>query len=290
MSTSLCWPFVFFRYPRAKLSTKFQDSGVYVCKHSVLDAVSAKSDFESFREEFFPWLCKLQYQKTKREKYGRIFASTSSPQALALKHSTLHTDGQKEVENEEAPGSPEDQEHLPLTASLRIGLVLHRLSEGPAARVNNFASYLEMNRSFLTSTSYVLPSDPKNRSLIDAKAQISPDSLIGDSTKVEERATIKKSIVGKHCTIGKMAKVVACILLDHCVIADGAKLEGCILGKNTKVGSKADLSKCITQAGYEVDPNETLKNEKLDVSDWSAAPPPASDDEADEDEDEDDDE
>lgn len=45
--------------------------------------------------------------------------------------------------------------------------------------------------------------------------------MIGRSTKVEERATIKRSVIGKHCVIGKMTKIVGCVLLDHCVIADG---------------------------------------------------------------------
>lgn len=68
---------------------------------------------------------------------------------------------------------------------------------------------------------YTLPSDPKNRSLIDQKAQISGDSMIGLSTRVDERASIKRSVVGKHCVIGKMTKIVGCVLLDHCVIEDG---------------------------------------------------------------------
>ena len=57
--------------------------------------------------------------------------------------------------------------------------------------------------------------------LIDAKAQISTDSNIGQSTRVEERASIKKSVVGRHCVIGKMTKIVGCVILDHCVIEDG---------------------------------------------------------------------
>ena len=68
---------------------------------------------------------------------------------------------------------------------------------------------------------YTLPSDPKNRSLIDQKAQISGDSMIGLSTRVDERASIKRSVVGKHCVIGRMTKIVGCVLLDHCVIEDG---------------------------------------------------------------------
>lgn len=102
--------------------------------------------------------------------------------------------------------------------------------------------------------------------------------MIGRSTRVDERASIKKSVIGKHCVIGKMAKIVGCVILDHCVINDGsvlitseckqiltyaacmfrAKLDGCILGANTKIGEKAELSKCVTQAGYEVGIGGTL--------------------------------
>jgi len=67
-----------------------------------------------------------------------------------------------------------------------------------------------------------------------------------------------------------MAKIVGCVLLDHCIVEDGAKLDGCILGKNTKVGAKAELVRCVTQAGYEVDAGESIKNEKLEISDWTA--------------------
>jgi translation initiation factor eIF-2B subunit gamma len=68
-----------------------------------------------------------------------------------------------------------------------------------------------------------------------------------------------------------------------------AKLEGCILGRNTKVAAKAELVRSLTQAGYEVEAGgmfflvrrvphsyplsvATIRNEKLEVSDWTAGP------------------
>lgn len=66
--------------------------------------------------------------------------------------------------------------------------------------------------------------------------------------------------------------------MDHCIIGDGAKLDGSILGKNTKVGAKSELVRCITQAGYEVGGSESYRHEKLDVSDWTAAPEEGGDD------------
>ncbi|OCH88888.1 UDP-3-O-glucosamine N-acyltransferase [Obba rivulosa] len=278
------------KYPRARLSASLLDSHIYVCRRHVLDALHRKPRFDSIREEFIPWLCKPQYQRTRQEKYAAVLSpvTNAASQGLALRHSTLHAKPLDDRPRRPAPSFPGDEgqneENLrsvvpsPVDgdegeeppASLRVGLVVHKASAGYTARANNLHAYLDLNRHFLSQATYSLPSDPENRVLIDHKAQISSDSMIGRSTRVEERASIKKSVIGKHCVIGKMAKIVGCVILDHCVIGDGAKLDGCILGANTKVGEKAELSKCVTQAGYEVGIGESFKNDKLDVSDWTA--------------------
>ncbi|KAH9858869.1 UDP-3-O-glucosamine N-acyltransferase, partial [Lenzites betulinus] len=274
------------QYPRTKLSANFRDSHVYVCRKTVLDVLQQKVHFDSLKEEFIPWLCKPQYQRTRREKYGNVLspATNNFSQVLALKHSTLHLPARKQHLRRSAAGSEADDDHLrsvmpspveeddeeSAEPSLRVGLVAHRSSSGFASRANTLHTYLELNRFFLSQTTYALLSDPENRALIDQKAQVSSDSMVGRSTRIEERATIKRSVIGKHCVIGKMTKIVGCVLLDHCVVADGAKLDGCILGAYTQVGTKAELSRCVTQPGYEVGAGETARNEKLETSDWTA--------------------
>jgi len=216
---------------------------------------------------------------------------------MALRHSTLHTGSTgaqfshppdlsypsdsppQKPASLSVPSSPtEANDEDPASPSLRVGIIVY--NDGFAGRANNLLTLLESNRHFLGQTTYQLPVDPENRSLIDPKSQISLDSMIGDSTRVGERTTIKRSVVGKHCVIGRMAKIVGCVLFDHCIVGDGAKLDGCILGTNTKVGAKAELGRCLTQAGYEVDAGGTYKNEKLEVSDWAAAPDTDEDDDA----------
>lgn len=66
------------RHPRSKLSASFQDSHVYVCQRSVLLLLQDKPRFESFRQDFIPWLCKLQYQPTKRRKFAKGIYLVSS--------------------------------------------------------------------------------------------------------------------------------------------------------------------------------------------------------------------
>ncbi|KAJ2922020.1 hypothetical protein H1R20_g15079, partial [Candolleomyces eurysporus] len=155
-------------------------------------------------------------------------------------------------------------------SSFKVTITIHQPSNGLALRINNLYAFLETNRSFLSTAAYSLPTDPKNRSLIDQKAQISTDTIVGDSTQISERTIIKRSVIGRHCIIGKNVKISGCILFDHCVVEDGAKLDGCILGKNTKVGSKSELTRCISCGGFEVNAGDTLKGEKLDISDWAA--------------------
>ena len=52
------------------MSAGMLDTHVYVCRRSVLDVLQEKSSLDSLREEFIPWLCKLQYSRSKRTKYG----------------------------------------------------------------------------------------------------------------------------------------------------------------------------------------------------------------------------
>ena len=90
-------------------------------------------------------------------------------------------------------------------------------------------------------------------------------------------------------------EIVALHIRESCRPAFSAKLEGCILGRNTKVGARAELLRSLTQAGYEADAGgkiawfvcsgltvytvATIRNEKLEVSDWTTGPGEESDEE-----------
>ena len=76
------------RYPRARLSANLQDAHVYVFRRAVLEILAGKPRFQSLREEFFPWLCALQYHRGKRLKYkdGACLPSCHSLWQLADSH------------------------------------------------------------------------------------------------------------------------------------------------------------------------------------------------------------
>ncbi|KAI0030858.1 nucleotide-diphospho-sugar transferase [Vararia minispora EC-137] len=279
------------KYPRTTLSSEYTDTHVYVCKRAVLELLLLKPSFESFRDEFVPWLCKLQYQRTKQAKYAHVLHTPADPDpALALRHATLgpltaagtglSTDDTPSPSTRgtllSAPPSPTRPTARATLPPMRVALLAHATGA--------FAT------RFLSSASWTLPTEPKDRALIDPRAQIAPDALVGASTRIAERTVVKRSVVGRHCILGRGARVLGCVLGDHVVIEEGAKLDGCILGAGTKVGAKAELVRCVTQAGYEVDAGETVRHEKLEISDWAAAGDSDDDDDDDADDDDDEDE
>lgn len=67
----LTYLILYLRYPRVKLTTGLTDSHVYVFRKSVLNLlVREKTEMTSVKEQLLPWLCKLQYQPRRRQKYG----------------------------------------------------------------------------------------------------------------------------------------------------------------------------------------------------------------------------
>ncbi|KAJ9478684.1 Translation initiation factor eIF-2B subunit gamma [Pseudozyma hubeiensis] len=99
---------------------------------------------------------------------------------------------------------------------------------------------------------------------IDAKSQISSDSLVETFTRVGERTTIKRSVVGRACAIGKNVKLTGVIVMDGVKIGDNAKLENCILAAGSTIEEKCNLKDCDVAASVKVPAGTNSKGEKFD--------------------------
>ncbi|WVQ84286.1 hypothetical protein IAT38_006438 [Cryptococcus sp. DSM 104549] len=152
-------------------------------------------------------------------------------------------------------------------------------------RANSLAGYWELNRRFTRSLSTApalpgKPAVPPALSLrasiampnaedagaapaISSLAQISPDTLIGEGTRVGEKASMKKCIVGRHCVIGKGAKLNGCVLWDFVTIEENARIENTIICSNSRIGEKAQVKDCEFGTGFEAKPGAVLKGERL---------------------------
>ncbi|WVW78639.1 hypothetical protein I302_100599 [Kwoniella bestiolae CBS 10118] len=148
-------------------------------------------------------------------------------------------------------------------------------------RANSLAGYWELNRRFLkslssstggTNNSNISQNKQIQSSLEDAtgtlpaispQSQISPDSLIGEGTRVGEKASIKKCIIGRHCNIGKGAKLTGCVLWDFVTVEENARIENTIICSNGRIGEKSQIKDCEFGTGFEAKPGAILKGERL---------------------------
>ncbi|KDQ21362.1 hypothetical protein BOTBODRAFT_123066 [Botryobasidium botryosum FD-172 SS1] len=286
-----------YKSPSTRITSRYLDSHVYIFRRTVLDLLAIRPTLSSLKEDVIPFLCKIQYQNKKRIRWGPVLNPQPNPQSLALAHSTTHahpnfSPSAPEPKLDAADSMPPSHMASPqlkprtfelenfsafaVPSSFRCGVVVHRIQYGYAARANTHGTYLELNRQvllrflvlcvpLLTGCQALIEGQYIPSSTIDPKAQISTDSIVGQSTRVAERTSIKKSVVGAHCTIGKNVRISGCVIMDHVAIGDGAKLENCVLSAGTQIGERSQLKDCESEPGYEVKSDASLKGERLEI-------------------------
>ncbi|EJD35571.1 nucleotide-diphospho-sugar transferase [Auricularia subglabra TFB-10046 SS5] len=261
---------VLWQYPHAQLASDLVDSHVYVCRRCVLETLSAHR-FQSIRADLLPWLIEVPTRAHRRRRWAPALGAVPRAARTTLEHSTGHllharnTDVATRGDDPESrAASPTDDGTAP-EGSMRTTVLVHPLARGPALRANTLSALLEANRAALPQAGATFAAAQGQE--VDPKAQLATNVLLGASSRIGERTTVKQSVIGAHCIIGKNVKISGSVLMDHCVVKDGAKIDGCILGARTSVGEKASLVQCFTQPGYEIADNEAIKAEKVDRMD-----------------------
>ncbi|QRW21840.1 translation initiation factor eIF-2B gamma subunit [Rhizoctonia solani] len=221
-------------FPNTRFTTRYLDSHVYVLRRSVLGILREHPGLLSFREEVLPWLCKLGYRKSKRDRWNTALKPQDPVLKLAMLHATTHVERDlvtgmiiTSPTSSEIP-QPYDEEVTPEVPKsmgskpLRTAYVLHRAKDGFSGRGNTIPGYMELNRQVLAQIT------SKSHSGRGGKPSAVGDSIIPNNATVGERASIKRSVIGEHCRIGKNVKIQGCVVMDHVEILDGAKLDNCI--------------------------------------------------------------
>ncbi|CAE6491290.1 unnamed protein product [Rhizoctonia solani] len=257
-------------FPNARFTTRYLDSHVYVLRRSVLGILREHPGLLSFREEVLPWLCKLGYRKSKRDRWATTLKAQDPAFKLAVLHATTHVHRDPLTGLiTTSPISPEipqpyDEEGRqevpnPTNRPLRTAHVVHRAKDGFAGRGNTVAGYMELNRQVLAQFA------SKQHSARGGKPSAASDSIIPDSASIGERASIKRSVIGEHCRIGKNVKIQGCVVMDHVEIADGAKLDNCIVSRLCQIGERAVLKDCEIETAFRVLEDANMKGEKLET-------------------------
>ncbi|KAJ3328577.1 hypothetical protein HDU91_004072 [Kappamyces sp. JEL0680] len=93
--------------------------------------------------------------------------------------------------------------------------------------------------------------------------QVGTDSLLGESTVVAAKTSVKRTVVGNHVKIGKHCKIINCVIMDYAIIEDGVKLESSIVCRGAKVSARSELKDCEVAGQFVVPPDTHAKGEQL---------------------------
>ena len=271
----------------------FHDSHVYLMKHWVLNWLCDNNEIISIKEDLLPLLVKCQYSKVLRSQvniseFSRAengvstltddLCAISDEQLLlspAMKYLSLEeqlVDSSKKSSAPSTAPSPRSgllAEHHSSSLNdsdgilclVNVNLCPELLSANKyCVRVNTIPAYFEINR---------LIEKPLNGSRIattaeiNALAQLGPDCIVGEGTKVSERTSVKKSVIGAHCNVGKFVKISNSIIMDYVTLEDGVKLETCIISSGAIVRAKSSLTGCEVGSRYTVEPSTNAKSESF---------------------------
>ncbi|KAF6008409.1 hypothetical protein HII12_004158 [Brettanomyces bruxellensis] len=142
-----------------------------------------------------------------------------------------------------------------------------RRSWSHSLKKGNF--YMEANRYILKQHARITNIAGANAAAQKSKeggknsANVGADCIVGQSTELGVRTSVKRSVIGNDCKIGKNCRISACIVLDHAEIGDDVHLENCIIGKKAKLESRCKLVNCNVEGCYIVGKGVSLKGETL---------------------------
>ncbi|PVU95786.1 hypothetical protein BB559_002610 [Furculomyces boomerangus] len=235
------------QYPSISMSNNLLDLHVYVFQNWILEYINSMPEIMSIGYDLMPLLVKLQTQKKLVEK-----ENISQLSREETKLNSILNNYQNDFDIHEHNGERDKAYTVSVLAYVRRG--------GIGGRANNINRYCDLNRviSKLHTFERISPSAE-----IGSKVQITNDSMVGASTKIQERSLIKKSVVGSHCIIGKNVKLTNCIINDHVTIEDNVKMESTVVCRQAKINAKSQLKDCEVGALANVPQNTNAKAEQF---------------------------
>ncbi|KAJ2781544.1 Translation initiation factor eIF-2B subunit gamma [Coemansia javaensis] len=235
------------RFPSMALSDKMQDTHMYVFQRWVLDYLVANPDISSLEDDLLPLLVRAQSQPHLLESKGiaRHIPAPAAGSASALLDPPAQDDPPAAADDD----CDRDSDPLTVFAYVRRG--------GIVGRANQVASYCDLN-SVVSRMSTGPRTDDSAR--LAQQTQVGADSMVGASSQLGERCSVKRSVVGAHCVIGREVKIVNSVIMDHVTIGDGVRLESCVVCRLASIGAGAQLKACEVGPGVSVPAGASFKS------------------------------
>lgn len=220
-------------HPHVQLSRNLMDAHLYVMKKWVLDLITSEREIETIKGELVPSLVKKQFS---REQVAEI-PPKDDMLTMINDFSANRISNCKQVND------------------IKCHAYLYK--DGFCLRANSIITYTEANKQVPKQLNSFFEEDNSDVQLISTgvkynKYQIGPDCMVGESTTIDEKSSLKRSVVGRHCKIGKSVKIANSIIMDHVTIEDGCTVSGSIICENSSLSTKCEIKDCILGHGNSI--------------------------------------
>ncbi|KAJ2787321.1 Translation initiation factor eIF-2B subunit gamma [Coemansia interrupta] len=241
------------RFPSMAVSDKMQDSHIYVMQKWVLDYIVYNNDIESLQDDLIPLLVRAQCDPELQRKSGiSKFIHPANPEpSVAV----------DDIDTAQF-GLPDGARASDANSDDPLKVFVYVRRGGIAGRADQIPRYCDLN---YIATKISTESRIDETARLASKTQVGTDSLVGASTQIGERCSIKRSVVGAHCVIGRNVKIVNSVIMDHVTIGDGVKIESCVVCKLTKIGEDSQLNDCEIGAKVTIPSSSELKGNSFTV-------------------------
>ncbi|CAD8201087.1 unnamed protein product [Paramecium pentaurelia] len=215
-----------------QIMTNLFDTHIYVCQYEVLELyqklIKQVIDIQNWKEEFLPYIIKHQ------KNLNLLNLITKKEQGL------FHERKQQQF-------------------SIKVFI-----TQDYARRLNNIKDYQQANYESMIKGNKGIPlyqSVQDFQIQYPPDARISPDTVIGEGTRIGNKVIIQRSIIGKNCTIGDHVKISNSIIMKNVVINSNCLIQHCILSNESAVGHGTELNKCNLGNLASIEPNQKLVDE-----------------------------
>ncbi|KAM6327780.1 translation initiation factor eIF2B subunit gamma isoform 2-T2 [Podargus strigoides] len=147
----------------------------------------------------------------------------------------------------------------------KVRCYVHIMKEGLCYRVNTLGLYIEANRQvpkLLLNLGLEEPLVHGSAQITD-RGMVGSDSIIGSSTQVGEKTSIKHSIIGSMCTIKDRVKITNCIIMNSVTIEEGCCLQGSVICHNAVIEKGADIKDCLIGSDQRLESKAKHVNEVI---------------------------
>ncbi|GBG24157.1 Mannose-1-phosphate guanyltransferase [Hondaea fermentalgiana] len=254
------------REPGVRLHSDLFDAHIYVLRRWVLELLCSDgediasrraSSMATLRTDFFPFVI------------NQLQPNAANPEVRALTARLIDRTGFS------ASTTPSD---LADTSEYTVGRTAAQRSAEkitcqalvlPATsvtfRANTLYSYALANHALANLPRGAPTPWPRPRAAPKFK-----ETIIGESSEIDETASIRNCVIGAHCKIGAGVEISNTVIMDHCTIEANVSILNSILGEQSFVPEGCSLTEIQLQHGCSISPpGLVLKSQAYTKIDFS---------------------